>query len=56
MVIIHLHTILGTEPRIVTGELRFWGDVGEYGKDELVWEFKDCEKGMRQINAQLEVT
>jgi len=56
MVIVYLHTILGTEPRIVTGELRFWGDVEEYGKDKLVWEFENCEKRMRQINVRLEVT
>jgi len=31
----------------VTGELWFWGGVRENGKDELIWEFEDCEKRMR---------
>jgi hypothetical protein len=46
MVIVDLHTILNTEPCIVTGEPRVWGDVGENGKDELVWEFENCRNGV----------
>jgi len=47
MVVVHLHIILGAEPRIVTGELWFWRDVGENRKYELVWEFENCEKRIR---------
>jgi len=43
VVVIDLHAVLFTEPRIVTGEPRFWGDVGENGKHEFNWEFEDCE-------------
>jgi len=45
MIIVDLHTILDAESCIVTGEPRFWGDVGENGKEELVWEFEYCRKG-----------
>jgi len=34
----------------LSGDLRFWGDIEENGKDELVREFENCEKRMRQIN------
>ena len=47
MIIVDLHTILDAEPRVVTGELRFRGGVGENGKDELVREFENCESKMR---------
>ena len=47
MVIVHPHTVLEAEPCMVTGEPRFWGDVGENGKDELIWEFENYEGGMR---------
>jgi len=43
MVVAHLHEILDAEPCTVTGELRFWGDVGENEEDEFVWEFENCE-------------
>lgn len=43
MVVTHLHKILDAESRMVTGELRFWDDVGENGKDELIREFENCE-------------
>ena len=43
MVIVEPETIQSTEPYIVTGELRVWGDVREERKDGLVWEFEDCE-------------
>ena len=46
MVIADHHTVLKTEPCIVAGELRFWGDVGENGNDKFVWEFKDYENRM----------
>ena len=39
-----------TKSRIVTGELRVWGDVRENGKDKFVWEFENCENGL--INVQ----
>ena len=35
-----------TELCIVAGELRFWRDVKENGKDEFVWEFENCEMEM----------
>ena len=41
MIVINLHTILHAVPRIMTGEVRFWGNVGENGKDELVWELEN---------------
>ena len=43
MVIVEPLTIQTTEPRVATGELRIWGGVRENGKDELIWEFEDCE-------------
>ena len=54
MVIVDLQTILPTEPRIVAGELQFWGDVGEDRKDQLVWESEDYENGMRWIDVRSE--
>ena len=50
MVVIDLHAILFTEPCIVTSELRFWGDMGENGENELVWDSENCEQGMGYIN------
>jgi len=44
-VIIDHHIILEAEPRTMTGELWFWGEVRENGKDKLVWEFENCENG-----------
>jgi len=38
------------EPCIGTGELRIRGDVGEDGKDELVWELENCENGMGWVS------
>jgi len=52
MVIVDLHIILSTKSCIVTGELRFWGDVGENRKDKLVWELEDCESGIDQISVR----
>jgi len=50
MVIADIHTILEAEPCIGTGEVRVWGDVGENGKDEFVWELENCENGMGRVN------
>jgi len=50
MVIVDLHTILHAVPCITTGEMRIWGDMGEDGKDELVWELENCENGMGWIS------
>ena len=47
MIIIDLHAILNAEPCKLTGELRFWRDVGEDGEGKLVWEFENCEDGTR---------
>ena len=47
MVIVDFHTILDAESCVVTGELRFRGDVGENGKDEFSGEFEDYGDGMR---------
>jgi len=47
MVIVDLHTVLNAEPCVLTGELWFWGDVGENGKDELVREFENYGGGTR---------
>ena len=44
MDIIDLHTILDAESCIVTGESRFRGDIGENGKEELIWEFEYYER------------
>ena len=44
VVIVDHHTVLKAEPCIVTGELWFWGDIREDGKDKLVWEFEDYER------------
>ena len=54
MIIANLHTVLDTEPCVVTGELRVWGNMREDGKDELVWEFENYENGTKQINFQYE--
>ena len=37
---------------MVTDKLRIWGDVGEDGKDDLVWELEDCENGTGWISIQ----
>jgi len=50
MAILDPHTILKTEPCIVTGVMRVRGDVGENVKDELVWKFEDCKGGTGRIN------
>jgi len=52
MAVVDLHRVLDMEPCILASELRFWVDVGENGKDKLVWEFENCGKGMRWINVQ----
>jgi len=52
LVIVDLHLIFDTEPRIVTGQLWCWPDVGENGKNELVREIKNCKNGMGWINFQ----
>ena len=52
MMMIDHHTILKAEPFIVTGEPWFWGEARENGKDELVWEFENCENGMGHISAR----
>lgn len=44
MVIVGHHAILDAKPRIATGELRVWGDVGEDRKDQLVWQLENCGK------------
>ena len=50
MVIINPHTIRDTEPCTVAGEMWFWGNMGENGKDEFVWEFETCE--MEMVNTR----
>jgi len=50
MVVVDLHPILDTKTCIRTGELRVWGDVGENGKDEFVWELENCENGVGWVN------
>jgi len=45
MIVVDLHPILFTESCVVTGEPRFWGDVGKNVENELVWEFKNCGDG-----------
>ena len=45
MVIVGDHIILKAESCIVISEPRFWGDMGENGKDEFVREFENCEMG-----------
>jgi len=45
VVVTYLHKILDAEPCVETGELRFWGDVGKNGEDELVWEFENYKIG-----------
>ena len=45
MVIVDLHTILDAESCIVAGEPRFWGDIGENGKKDLIWELENYKKG-----------
>ena len=52
MAIVDPHTILKTEPCILTGITRVRGDVGENVKDELVWKFEDCEGRMGRINVR----
>lgn len=46
MVVVDLHAVLFTEPRIVTSELRLWGDVRENGENQLVWDSENCEQEM----------
>jgi len=54
VVIVDLHTILDAKSCVVTGEPRFWGDVGDNGKEELSWELENCGDGMRYINFRSE--
>ena len=56
MVVIDLHAVLFTEPRIVTSELRLWGDVRENGENQLVWDSENCEQEMEYISIQQEET
>ena len=39
---------------MVAGELRFWGDERENVEDKFVWEFENCETGMRWIDVRSE--
>jgi len=45
VIIVDLQTIMKAEPCIGTGEVRVRGDVGENGKDELVWELENYKNG-----------
>ena len=49
MAITVAHTIRDTEPCVVTAEPRVRGDMGENGKDDLVWEFANYDNGVEYI-------
>ena len=52
MVVIDHHTVLKTEPSIVTGELRFWGNKRENVEDNFVRKLENWENGMGEVNVR----
>ena len=49
MMIIYHHSIVEAKPCPVAGGLWVWGDMGQNRKDELVWEFENCENRIEEL-------
>jgi len=49
MVIVDRPMVLNAESRVAAGKRWVWRDVGENGKDELVWELENCETGQERL-------